>query len=139
MKNKIYTIITSLFFLVCSAVGQYLGVVSGELLSWIYGDIMHLNMGFMWFDSVLPGVVSGLMGGWLSALVCSKIYSSYHFGFILIIPTLVMIISSLGFLLYLDSVGVSFETVMPIVTNIVTLYAFFMFLRGTYPSRRFAE
>ncbi len=133
MMNKIYTITASLFFLVFSVVGQTLGVLGGEFLYWMYENVMQLNMPSVSL-LIAPHIISGIVGGWLSALVCSKVYSSYHPVFILIIPTLFILIYTFGFLITLVNGDVSFTTGMPIVTNILTLYFFSSSLKNMYPS-----
>ena len=129
--QKVYTLAASLLFVVFAAIGQLIGRVAGDWLYRFY-DGWGLNIPSFVGD-IAPIVISGIGGGWLAALGCSKVYRNYHPKFILIIPAFLMLIAIIGSGLGLVKDGLSSEGVGLFLANFAILFMFYYSLRNLYP------
>ncbi len=72
MKIKVYSLLVSLVFIPVAILGQFLGLYLGKILYFIYDSVMSLRLPDFFAD-ILPAVVSGVIAGYVSALIVTKI------------------------------------------------------------------
>ena len=92
IKNKILSFLVSFVFIPLALIGQALGIFIGEYISVIYE-----NWGTAAFIvSLIPYIIGGVLGGYISAIVAKKIYKNIIFNYALILPIMVITPALIG-------------------------------------------
>ena len=128
MKIKVYSLVVSLVFVPVAILGQFLGLYLGKFLYFIYDSVMSLRLPDFFAD-ILPAVVSGVIAGYVSALIVTKIYKNYNFIFVMIIPFAVILFAFIGDILLASDVGWSTESIGVLLREVVTIGAYYYLLK----------
>ncbi len=128
MKIKVYSLLVSLVFITVAILGQFLGLYLGKILYFIYDSVMSLRLPDFFAD-ILPAVVSGVIAGYVSALIVTKIYKNYNFLFAIILPFAVILFAFIGDILLANDVGWSTESIGVLLREVVTIGAYYYLLK----------
>ena len=128
MKIKVYSLLVSLVFIPVAILGQFLGLYLGKILYFIYDSVMSLRLPDFFAD-ILPAVVSGVIAGYVSALIVTKIYKNYNFLFAIILPFAVILFAFIGDILLANDVGWSTESIGVLLREVVTIGAYYYLLK----------
>ena len=128
MKIKVYSLLVSLVFIPVAILGQFLGFYLGKFLYFIYDSVMSLRLPDFFAD-ILPAVVSGVIAGYVSALIVTKIYKNYNFIFVMILPFAVILFAFIGDILLANDVGWSTESIGVLLREVVTIGAYYYLLK----------
>jgi len=128
MKIKVYSLLVSLVFIPVAILGQFLGFYLGKFLYFIYDSVMSLRLPDFFAD-ILPAVVSGVIAGFVSALIVTKIYKNYNFLFAIILPFAVILFAFIGDILLANDVGWSTESIGVLLREVVTIGAYYYLLK----------
>tara|TARA_B100000929_G_C15338791_1_gene363396 strand:- start:254 stop:658 length:405 start_codon:yes stop_codon:yes gene_type:complete len=128
MKIKVYSLLVSLVFIPVAILGQFLGFYLGKFLYFIYDSVMSLRLPDFFAD-ILPAVVSGVIAGYVSALIVTKIYKNYNFLFAIILPFAVILFAFIGDILLANDVGWSTESIGVLLREVVTIGAYYYLLK----------
>ena len=128
MKIKVYSLLVSLVFIPVAILGQFLGLYLGKILYFIYDSVMSLRLPDFFAD-ILPAVVSGVIAGFVSALIVTKIYKNYNFLFAIILPFAVILFAFIGDILLANDVGWSTESIGVLLREVVTIGAYYYLLK----------
>ena len=128
MKIKVYSLVVSLVFVPVAILGQFLGLYLGKFLYFIYDSVMSLRLPDFFAD-ILPAVVSGVIAGYVSALIVTKIYKNYNFIFAMILPFAVILFAFIGDILLANDVGWSTESIGVLLREVVTIGAYYYLLK----------
>ncbi len=128
MKIKVYSLLVSLVFIPVAILGQFLGLYLGKFLYFIYDSVMSLRLPDFFAD-ILPAVVSGVIAGYVSALIVTKIYKNYNFLFAIILPFAVILFAFIGDILLANDVGWSTESIGVLLREVVTIGAYYYLLK----------
>ena len=128
MKIIVYSLLVSLVFIPVAILGQFLGLYLGKILYFIYDSVMSLRLPDFFAD-ILPAVVSGVIAGYVSALIVTKIYKNYNFLFAIILPFAVILFAFIGDILLANDVGWSTESIGVLLREVVTIGAYYYLLK----------
>ena len=95
MKIKFYSVLVSIFFIPVAVLSQWIGLYIGKVLYFIYDKIMGLRLPDFIIDTG-PTIVSGLIAGYISALAVTKIYKNYDIIFVVILPSIIILLAIIG-------------------------------------------
>ena len=128
MKIKFYSFLVSIVFIPVAILGQFLGLYLGKVLYFIYNYVMWLKIPDF-FTSLAPAIISGLIAGYISAFVVTKIYKNYNLIFVMIIPIGVILFASLGNLLIIGDTGWSLESLGGLLRELFTIGIYYHALK----------
>ena len=128
MRIKVYSLLISIIFIPVAILGQFLGLYLGKFLYFIYDSVMSLRLPDFFAD-ILPAVVSGVIAGYVSALIVTKIYKNYNFLFAIILPFAVILFAFIGDILLANDVGWSTESIGVLLREVVTIGAYYYLLK----------
>ena len=131
MKIKVYSLLVSLVFIPVAILGQFLGLYLGKILYFIYDSVMSLRLPDFFAD-ILPAVVSGVIAGYVSALIVTKIYKNYNFLFVIILPFAVILFAFIGDILLANDVGWSTESIGVLLREVVTIGTYYYLLKDNF-------
>jgi len=124
MKNNILSILVSLVFIPIVIIAQAAGYYIGLIIYWFVNNFTFLGLPQDVIDHG-PYYVAGLMAGYFSALLCKKIYKNFNFKYIIVIPSIVILIAILG-----SVTGNREEIFFTISRDVITILSFIYFLRN---------
>ena len=128
MKIKVYSLLVSLVFIPVAILGQFLGLYLGKILYFIYEGVMSLRLPDFIADTG-PTVVSGVIAGYVSALIVTKIYKNYNLLFATILPLAVILFSFIGDILLAADANWSIESIGSLLREVATIAAYYYFLK----------
>jgi len=126
-KQKIISVLVSLFFLPLVIVGQIVGLILGKLLYFIYQFMMFIPF-FTFMTELAPYVISGVAAGYFSAFIIFKIYKDYNVFFTMIIPSFLTVIVFYYAFSQIGLNGWSYKGIQDLVQIIFTTGCFYYFL-----------
>ena len=92
MKRILLSALVSLLYLPLIMIGFFVGAIIGPYIA-VIADLWH-TAGFI--VNLLPDIVMGFLGGYLSAICVSQIYREFHFISAIILPIILQVIAILG-------------------------------------------
>lgn len=136
--QKIYSVLVSFLFLPIAMIGQ----VSGYLFSIIFlriqesyffdghwlNNIVSLEAFFTVLEFILHMFFSAVFAGYFAAWVCLKIYKNLLRNYSLIFPIFIILFSSVGFILVLDTKETSDFAVF--FSGILSIYFFNYYIKN---------
>ena len=131
MRIKVYSLLISIIFIPVAILGQFLGLYLGKFLYFIYDSVMSLRLPDFFAD-ILPAVVSGVIAGFVSALIVTKIYKNYNFLFAIILPFAVILFAFIGDILLANDVGWSTESIGVLLREVVTIGTYYYLLKDNF-------
>ena len=129
MKIKIYSILVSIVFIPVAILGQFLGLYLGKIIYFIYVKVMSLNMPDILIDTA-PPIISGVIAGYVSALVVAKIYKNYNLFFATMLPFAVILFSFIGDISLTVEANWSTETIGSLLREVATISIYYLFLKN---------
>ena len=133
MKNKIYSVLVSLVVIPLFAIGQFLGLLVGQLQNWFFN--YFLNWGFRgmsgpsFWTELLPYIISGGIAGAISGFAVKKIYKKYDLNFAMIIPALLTLVVLYYVFTQIGIEGWSFKRVQDLAQQIATIGIYYVLLK----------
>ena len=133
MKNKIYSVFVSLVVIPLFAIGQFLGLLVGQLQNWFFN--YFLNWGFRgmsgpsFWTELLPYIISGGIAGAISGYAVSKIYKKYDLNFVMIVPALSILVVLYYVFTQIGIEGWSFKRVQDLAQQIATIGIYYFLLK----------
>ena len=131
MKIKVYSLLVSLVFIPVAILGQFLGLYLGKILYFIYEGVMSLRLPDFIADTG-PTVVSGVIAGYVSALIVTKIYKNYNLLFVTILPLAVILFSFIGDILLAADANWSTESIGSLLREVATIAAYYYLLKDKF-------
>ena len=131
MKIKVYSLLVSLVFIPVAILGQFLGLYLGKILYFIYEKVMSLRMPDFITDTA-PAIISGVIAGYVSALVVAKIYKNYNLLFVTILPLAVILFSFIGDISLAVDASWSSESISSLLREVVTIGTYYYFLKDNF-------
>ena len=131
MKIKIYSILVSIVFIPVAILGQFLGLYLGKIIYFIYVKVMFLNMPDILIDTA-PPIISGVIAGYVSALVVAKIYKNYNLLFATMLPFAVILFSFIGDILLAADANWSTESIGSLLREVATIAAYYYLLKDKF-------
>ena len=131
MKIKVYSLLVSLVFIPVAILGQFLGLYLGKILYFIYDYVMSLRLPDFIAD-IGPTVVSGVIAGYVSALIVTKIYKNYNLLFVTILPLAVILFSFIGDILLAADANWSTESIGSLLREVATIAAYYYLLKDKF-------
>ena len=129
MKIKVYSLLVSLVFIPVAILGQFLGLYLGKILYFIYEGLMSLRLPDFIADTGPTGV-SGVIAGYVSALIVTKIYKNYNLLFATILPLAVILFSFIGDILLAADANWSIESIGSLLREVATISIYYLFLKN---------
>ena len=124
MKKIIISLLISLIFLPLAVLGQGIGIFIGPIMA---------SIAETWFVAsfiviIIPHLLGGLLGGYISALAVAKIYKSFHLLSAMIIPSLAIILALTGNILVpiIENSNIDFAST---ISNAVLIISYYYFLK----------
>ena len=131
MKIKIYSILVSIVFIPVVILGQFLGLYLGKIIYFIYVKVMFLNMPDILIDTA-PPIISGVIAGYVSALVVAKIYKNYNLLFATMLPFAVILFSFIGDISLAVDANWSTKTIGSLLREVATISIYYLFLKNKF-------
>ena len=131
MKIKVYSLLVSLVFIPVAILGQFLGLYLSKILYFIYLRVMFLRLPDFIADTG-PAVVSGVIAGYFSALIVTKIYKNYNLLFATILPLAVILFSFIGDILLAADANWSTESIGSLLREVATIAAYYYLLKDKF-------
>ena len=131
MKIKIYSILVSIVFIPVAILGKFLGLYLGKILYFIYEGVMSLRLPDFIADTG-PAVVSGVIAGYFSALIVTKIYKNYNLLFATILPFAVILFSFIGDIFLAADANWSTESIGSLLREVVTIAVYYYLLKDKF-------
>jgi hypothetical protein len=128
MKIKLYSFLVSLIFIPIAALSQWAGLYLGKILYFIYDKVMSLRLSDFIFETG-PTVISGVIAGYISALIVTKIYKDYDLLFVSIVPFAFISFAFIGDILLALDVNWTSESIGLIIREIATIGSYYYFLK----------
>ena len=133
MKNKIYSVLVSLVVIPLFTIGQFLGLLVGQLQNWFFN--YFLNWGYRgmsgpsFWTELLPYIISGGIAGAISGFAVKKIYKKYDLNFAMIIPALSILVVLYYVFTQIGIEGWSFKRVQDFAQQIATIGVYYVLLK----------
>ena len=133
MKNKIYSVLVSLVVIPLFTIGQFLGLLVGQLQNWFFN--YFLNWGYRgmsgpsFWTELLPYIISGGIAGAISGFAVKKIYKKYDLNFAMIIPALLTLVVLYYVFTQIGIEGWSFKRVQDLAQQIATIGVYYALLK----------
>ena len=131
MKIKVYSLLVSLVFIPVAILSQWIGLYIGKILYFIYDSVMSLRLPDFFAD-ILPAVVSGVIAGYVSALIVTKIYKNYNLLFATILPFAVILFSFIGDIFLAADANWSTESIGSLLREAVTIAVYYYLLKDKF-------
>jgi len=131
MKIKIYSLLVSIIFIPVAILGQFLGLYLGKILYFIYEKVMFLRMPDFITDTA-PAIISGVLAGFVSALVVTKIYKNYNLLFVIILPLVVILFSFIGDISLAVDASWSSESISSLLREVATIGIYYYLLKDKF-------
>ena len=131
MKIKVYSLLVSLVFIPVAILGQFLGLYLGKILYFIYDYVMSLRLPDFIAD-IGPTVVSGVIAGYVSALIVTKIYKNYNLLFATILPFAVILFSFIEDIFLAADANWSTESIGSLLREVVTIAVYYYLLKDKF-------
>jgi hypothetical protein len=128
MKIKFYSVLVSIFFIPVAVLSQWIGLYIGKVLYFIYDKIMGLRLPDFIIDTG-PTIVSGLIAGYISALAVTKIYKNYDIIFVVILPSIIILLAIIGDISLAAEAGWNSKSISIIIREIITIYFYYYLLK----------
>ena len=128
MKIKFYSVLVSIIFIPVSILSQGLGFYIGEVLYYIYDKVMGLSLPDFIINTG-PTVISGLIAGYVSALAVTKIYKNYDIIFVVILPSIIILLAIIGDISLAAEAGWNSKSISIIIREIITIYFYYYLLK----------
>ena len=125
MKKYILSILVSLLFIPLAIIGQAIGLFFGGYAAKIFAN---------WFAAsfivlLIPYLLSGVLGGYISAKAIQFLYKSFHLTSTLIIPSILIFISCLGEILGpIYNKDSNFDFLI-VISNLALIISYYYFLK----------
>lgn len=133
----IKTFLVSFLFLPFVLLGQFIGYLFGEftIFMWKISTFRHNDGEWIipFFSDFFPYIISGIFGGWLAAILISRIYKYYHPKAILILPIIIGCLAILANVIALVKLGPSLKEISIIIGSVTSLITFIRFLKDEFP------
>jgi len=124
MRIKVLSIIVSLVFIPISALFQFVGYYTGLVVYWFVDNFTFWGLTQKTIEWG-PYYVGGLLGGYFSAFACKKIYKDFNFNYVIIAPSVIMLMAIIG-----SIIGSRSEIYLELGRDILTILSFFYFLKN---------
>ena len=131
MKIRFFSLLVSIIFIPVAILGQFLGLYLGKILYLIYEKVMFLRMPDFITDTA-PAIISGVIAGYVSALVVAKIYKNYNLLFVTILPLAVILFSFIGDISLAVDASWSSESISSLLREVVTIGTYYYFLKDKF-------
>ena len=128
MKIKFYSVLVSIFFIPVAVLSQWIGLYIGKVLYFIYDKIMGLRLPDFIIDTG-PTIVSGLIAGYISALAVTKIYKNYDIIFVVILPSIIILLAIIGDISLAAKASWNLKSISIIIREIITIYFYYYLLK----------
>lgn len=134
--RSIKTLLASSFYIPLSLLGQFVGYYFGIFCTIIWSSTVRGydgNQLIPFFDDLFPYILSGCIGGFVSAIGTKFIYKKYNPLIILFIPTLATCLTvfvNLGFML---KNGIGLSDIGITIGCLANGFTFYLSLREDYP------
>jgi len=131
MKIKVYSLLVSIIFIPVAILGQFLGLYLGKILYFIYEKVMFLRMPDFITDTA-PAIISGVLAGFVSAFVVTKIYKNYNLLFVIILPLVVILFSFIGDISLAVDASWSSESISSLLREVATIGIYYYLLKDRF-------
>ena len=128
MKRILISIIVSVIFIPLALIGQAIGIFIGPIAASIFEA---------WFAAafvveLIPYIMGGFFGGYISALAVSKIYKSFQLIAAMIIPSITIAVSLSGNILLPFFSGFQNFDLYATISNALLIIVYFYILKNPY-------
>jgi len=124
MRIKVFSIIVSFVFIPIAALLQFVGHYIGLVTYWFVDKFSFWGLPKETVEWG-PYFVGGLLAGYFSAFACKKIYKNFNFNYVIIAPSVIILISIIG-----SIIGSRSEIYLTLGRDILTILSFFYFLKN---------
>jgi|SaaInlStandDraft_1057018.scaffolds.fasta_scaffold246312_2 hypothetical protein len=128
------SLLWSLTFPIAALIGQVVGYLLGEVLYFIYNNVMFLNIPQI-LNQIAPVIIGGLIGGYMAAEVINRYAHPVHLVALLVVPSLILAVASAGIVIgYLED-GVLIDSVGMLISNLAMITIFYRMVRNEISSQ----
>ena len=128
------SLLWSLTFPVAALVGQVVGYLLGEVLYFIYNNVMFLNIPQI-LNQIAPVIIGGLVGGYIAAEVINRYAHPVHLVALLVVPSLILAVASAGTVIGYMEDGVLIDSVGMLISNLAMITIFYRMVRDEISSQ----
>lgn len=128
------SLLWSLTFPVAALVGQVVGYLLGEVLYFIYNNVMFLNIPQI-LNQIAPVIIGGLVGGYMAAEVINRYAHPVHLVALLVVPSLILAVASAGTVIGYMEDEVLIDSVGMLISNLAMITIFYRMVRDEISSQ----
>ena len=128
------SLLWSLTFPVAALVGQVVGYLLGEVLYFIYNNVMFLNIPQI-LNQIAAVTIGGLVGGYIAAEVINRYAHPVHLVALLVVPSLILAVASAGTVIGYMEDGVLIDSVGMLISNLAMITIFYRMVRDEISSQ----
>lgn len=122
------SLLWSLTFPVAALVGQVVGYLLGEVLFFIYNNVMFLNIPDV-LNQIAPVIIGGLVGGFAAAEIINRYAHPIHLVALMIVPSIILAVASAGTVIgYLED-GAFINSLGMLISNFTMITIFYRMVR----------
>ena len=130
MREKLISLLVSLIFIPIAVLAQYFGMLIGELWWYLVKNLSFVYIG-EFIGALLVGMISGSIAGYVSSFCIQKIYNKFNINFVMIIPTLLIIMAVIGnILVYLQDNESFVDLLQQLIREAFTIFIFYHCLKN---------
>ena len=130
MREKLISVLVSLIFIPVAVLAQYFGMLIGELWWYLVKNLPFVYIG-EFIGALLVGLISGAMAGYVSSFCIQKAYNKFITSFVMIIPSVLIIMATIGNILVYVQDNESFgDLLQQLIREASTIYIFYYCLKN---------